>query len=391
MTLIASLDLHNLAEEIKRIGTELGFQQVGIADIDLTKHLDYLNYWIEQGYFGDMHFFPQRGELRAKPAELVPETLRVISVRMDYLPPDASFARDLADPDIAYISRYALGRDYHKVMRKRLALFGKRIKTHCQALHFRPFVDSAPVLEHALAEKAGIGWTGKHTLTLQVEAGSWFFLGELFINLPLPCDQPIAAQCGSCQACLSICPTNAFVDEYVLDARKCISYLTIEHQGAIPLALRPLMGNRIYGCDDCQLVCPFNQTAPLTCEADFYARPQLKSQSLLTLFNWDEATFLAQTEGTAIRRIGWYRWQRNLSVAIGNANAHKDYVNALQQALAALPTHALHDSQQAILAEHYSWAIKQQTDRLNNPENSGSTRQQARLTRAVRKGLPRDA
>jgi epoxyqueuosine reductase len=387
------LDLTHLSHLIKEWGKALGFQEVGICDIDLQAHEKPLQAWLDKHYYGTMSFFPQRGMMRARPAELLPGTCRIISVRMDYLPPDASFARHLHNTKIGYISRYALGRDYHKVLRKKLKQLGDKITAHCETAEFRPFVDSAPILEHAVAEKAGIGFTGKHSLTINPEQGSWFFLGELFINLPLPVDQPIDADCGSCSACMSICPTNAIVEPFVVDARKCVSYLTIEHDGSIPEQYRQPMGNRIYGCDDCQLVCPFNQTAPITTEADFYARPALHGQSLNTLFSWTEAEFLHHTEGSPIRRIGYAKWQRNISVALGNAQRDAALVNLLEQKLALLSSAKFSDygfaaqptpAQTDMLLEHLQWAIEQQQVTIEN-------RQQARLVRIVQKGLPRDA
>lgn len=372
--------LVQLANKIKAWGIELGFQQVGICDPDLSKHEELLQAWLAKGYHGEMQFMQEHGNKRSRPAELLPGTLRVISVRLDYLPPDASFARNLQQADKGYISRYALGRDYHKLMRNRLKQLGNKIKQECQLLNFRPFVDSAPVLEHALAEKAGLGWTGKNSLTLNREAGSWFFLGELFVNIPLPIDHPVKEQCGQCKACLTMCPTQAIVAPYVVDARRCISYLTIELKGAIPLELRPLLGNRIYGCDDCQLVCPWNRYAQITHEEDFHPRKKLHQQELLTLFSWDEETFLSNTEGSAIRRIGHQRWQRNIAVALGNAPYSEAIIAQLQQALAGASE---------LLAEHLHWAIAQQQDKAAQP--AAQKRKTLRLIRTVEKGLPRDA
>ena len=372
------VDYRELAENIKAWGKALGFQQVGISDLDLKHHEAHLQHWLDKGYYGDMHFFPERGMLRARPDQLVPGTLRIISVRMDYLPPDAGFAKNLKNTRLAYISRYALGRDYHKVMRNRLKKLGEKIQHACDDLNFRPFVDSAPVLEHAVAEKAGLGWTGKHSLTLNKQAGSWFFLGELFINLPLPVDQPVEEGCGNCTACISICPTQAIVEPYVVDARKCISYLTIEHKGAIPEQYRALIGNRVYGCDDCQLICPWNRYAAITDENDFHPRQSLQHQALLDLFEWDQTTFLQRTEGSAIRRIGFERWQRNLAVALGNAPFDTAIVKALQN---ALPTSS------ALVAEHIEWALAQQ----QNKSTQHDSRLTQRLIRSIEKGLPRDA
>tara|TARA_B100001059_G_scaffold143942_1_gene143848 strand:+ start:1034 stop:2053 length:1020 start_codon:yes stop_codon:yes gene_type:complete len=310
-----------LAQQIKLWGQQLGFSEVGITDIDLTKHEAQLQRWLDAGYHGSMDYMAAHGMKRARPSELVPGTQRVISVKMNYLPPDSGFAKNLKNTEKAYISRYALGRDYHKLMRNRLKQLGKKIEQQVGDYGFRPFVDSAPVLERQLAEKAGLGWRGKHSLLINKEAGSWFFLGELFVDLPLPIDDENTFEgCGKCVACITLCPTGAIVEPYVVDARKCISYLTIEHQGAIPEQYRTLMGNRIYGCDDCQLVCPWNRYGQITDEQDFHPRTQLKNKDLLALFAWDETTFLTNTEGSPIRRIGHERWLRNIAVGLGNAD-----------------------------------------------------------------------
>jgi epoxyqueuosine reductase len=378
MSSFPQVDYQQLTENIKEWGKALGFQQLGIADIDLKNHEKFLQDWLDKGFHGEMTYMETHGMKRARPAELLSGTLRVISVRMDYLPPDASFARNLQDQNKAYVSRYALGRDYHKVMRAKLKKLGEKIQQHCSGLNLRPFVDSAPVLEHAIAEKAGIGWTGKHSLTLNKEAGSWFFLGELFINLPLPIDQPVQENCGSCNACMTICPTQAIVEPYLVDARRCISYLTIEQKGPIPEQYRTLIGNRIYGCDDCQLICPWNRYAQLTDQSDFHPRKQLHQKDLLELFSWDEQTFLSNTEGSAIRRIGFERWQRNIAVGLGNAPYQHVIVETLQQRLA---------NSSELVAEHIDWAIKQQLSKSQN----GVNRLTRRLIRSIEKGLPRDA
>jgi epoxyqueuosine reductase len=378
MSLLPQVDYQQLTENIKTWGEALGFQQLGIADIDLKKHEKFLQDWLDRGFHGEMSYMESHGMKRARPAELLSGTLRVISVRMDYLPPDASFARTLQNQNKAYVSRYALGRDYHKVMRSKLKKLGEKIQQHCAGLSLRPFVDSAPVLEHAIAEKAGIGWTGKHSLTLNKEAGSWFFLGELFINLPLPVDQPVQENCGSCNACMTICPTQAIVEPYLVDARRCISYLTIEQKGVIPEQYRTLIGNRVYGCDDCQLICPWNRYAQLTEQTDFHPRKQLHQKDLIELFDWDEQTFLSNTEGSAIRRIGFERWQRNIAVGLGNAPFDRAIVAALQKRLV--------DSSE-LVAEHIEWAIKQQLAK----SQTGVNRLTRRLIRSIEKGLPRDA
>ena len=396
MSQIDSIDLDVLAQNIKDWAKALGFRHVGICDVDLSQHTEHLQQWLDNHYYGQMDYFPERGMLRSDPAKLVPGTIRIISVSMDYLPPDASFAKHLSDPTKGYVSRYALGRDYHKLVRKRLKQLGQKITAFCAETQFRPFVDSAPILEHAVAEKAGIGFTGKHSLTINPSTGSWSFLGELLINLPLPIDTPITDNCGSCTACISICPTNAIVNDYIVDARKCISYLTIEHHGAIPVQYRQAMGNRIYGCDDCQLVCPYNREAPLTQETDFFAREPLHGNSLATLFSWTEDEFLLHTEGSAIRRIGYAKWQRNLTVAIGNAPLDETLQQLLINKSQYLHTASASDynaygfsvpptpEQRAMLQEHLEWALAKHGQHE-------SSRQQARLVRSIQKGLVRDA
>lgn len=374
-------DLKQLAQKIKQWGRVLGFQHVGICDTDLSVEEPRLKEWLDKQYHGEMDWMAKYGTLRARPHELLPGTLRVISVRMNYLPPGAAFAHTLNDPNLGYISRYALGRDYHKVLRQRLKKLGEQIRDYCGALNFRPFVDSAPILERPLAAKAGLGWIGKHSLLLDREAGSWFFLGELLIDIPLPLDKPQADQCGRCVACITTCPTGAIVEPYVVDARRCISYLTIELKGVIPESLRPLIGNRIYGCDDCQLICPWNRLAQLTDEGDFSPRAVLHSPQLLTLFSWDEDTFLTMTAGSSIRRIGYLRWLRNIAVALGNAPYHQDIVRALQSRRGYAD----------LLDEHIDWAIAQQNQRQQQVSGDVQSLQQKRLVRAINKGLPRDA
>jgi len=381
MSSLNTSELLSLAENIKAWGKVLGFQQVGICDVDLQQYESHLQSWLEKGYAGEMNYMLEHGMKRARPAELMPGTMRVISVRMDYLPPNAKFAHTLKNKQQAYISRYALGRDYHKLLRARLKKLGEKIKTECKELNFRPFVDSAPVLEHALAEKAGIGWTGKHSLTINKEAGSWFFLGELFVDIPLPVDKAVEENCGNCNACITICPTQAIVEPYVVDARRCISYLTIEQKGAIPEQYRSLIGNRVYGCDDCQLICPWNRYATITDEADFHPRQKLMSRELIDLFAWDEPTFLKNTEGSAIRRIGFERWQRNLAVGLGNAPYSIQIVSTLQDAL----KHATD-----LVKEHIQWALVQHQQKAMKDEKNDSRLTQ-RLVRSIEKGLVRDA
>ncbi|WP_417710117.1 tRNA epoxyqueuosine(34) reductase QueG [Pseudoalteromonas umbrosa] len=374
---ISTINYTELAEKIKCWGKELGFAEVGITDINLSEHEKQLQRWLDLGYHGEMEYMAAHGMKRARPAELVPGTKSIVSVKMNYLPPDASFARALKNSTTAYISRYALGRDYHKVLRNRLKKLGQRIEQEVGQYGFRPFVDSAPVLERQIAEKAGLGWRGKNSLLIHKQAGSWFFLGELFVDLPLPPDQKqVEEGCGKCNACISLCPTGAIVEPYVVDARRCISYLTIELQGAIPEEFRPLLGNRIYGCDDCQLVCPWNRFGQLTDEEDFHPRKTLKDRELLELFAWDESTFLKNTEGSPIRRIGHERWQRNLAVGLGNANYDEQIIAALTEKLP-------HVSE--LVQEHIYWALEQQRLKLHDE------RKKARLIRIVEKGLPRDA
>ncbi len=385
----------DLAEKIKQWGKDLGFDQLGISDIDLSTHETYLQTWLDNQYHGSMDYMARHGMMRARPNELEPNTMRVISARMNYLPPNASFAKTLKDKQLGYVSRYALGRDYHKLMRKRLQQLGQKITEHCAEFEFRPFVDSAPVLERPLAEKAGLGWVGKHSLLINQSAGSWFFLGELLINLPLPVDSKPENQCGQCVACMTICPTNAIVDPYVVDANRCISYLTIELKEAIPEHLRSAIGNRIYGCDDCQLICPWNKFGQITQEHDFHPRNGLDGSSLLTLFSWTEQEFLQRTQGSPIRRIGFERWQRNIAVALGNAPFKQQIIDVLQQQKSISTT---------MVVEHIEWAIAQQQAKskaMNNDQTLAievkttadhkAERLNQRLIRAVEKGLPRDA
>ncbi len=342
-----------LAAAIKAWGRELGFQHVGIADIDLGEHETWLLDWLVVGFHGEMSYMARHGVRRSRPAELVPGTVRVIAARMDYGPLDAAEPwRVLRHPELGYVSRYALGRDYHKVLRQRLQRLAERLAAAIGPFGYRVFVDSAPVLEKALAEKAGLGWIGKHSNLLDRRAGSWFFLGEIYVDLPLPVDQPATAHCGRCTACLDICPTQAIVAPYRVDARRCISYHTIELPGPIPLEFRRAMGNRIYGCDDCQLACPWNRFARPTVEPDFRVRHGLDAPSLVELFGWDEAEFLRRAEGSAIRRIGHERWLRNVAVALGNAPQSPAVVDALQARL-AYPSE--------LVREHVVWALAEQT------------------------------
>jgi epoxyqueuosine reductase len=340
-----------LAQQIRLWATELGFQQVGISDVDLGENEAYLEKWLAAGYHGSMDYMASHGKKRSQPDQLIPGTCTVLSLRMDYLVEDTQPLKILESPDKAYISRYTLGRDYHKLIRKRLATLAKRIEAEAGGGQYRAFVDSAPVLERAIAERAGLGWIAKNTMLINERAGSWFFLGEIYTDLPLTPDSPQESKhCGTCTACLDICPTNAFVGPFKLDARKCISYLTIEYDGSIDPELRPLMGNRIFGCDDCQLVCPWNKFAQPTTETDFKPRHQLEDVELVELFLWDEATYLAKTEGSAMRRIGYQRWLRNLAIALGNAPTSGSVV-------AALKFRAGHPSE--LVREHVDWALQQ--------------------------------
>lgn len=338
-----------LLQQIKEWAAEFGFQQVGISDIDLREHQDYLQKWLDAGYHGSMDYMARHGSKRSRPEQLVPGTCRVISLRMDYLYEDTQALEVLDSSELAYISRYTLGRDYHKLIRKRLAQLAQRIEAEAGGGQYRAFVDSAPVLERALAERAGLGWIAKNTMLINDKAGSWFFLGEIYTDLPLPTSKPQTSKhCGSCSACLEICPTNAFLGPHQLDARRCISYLTIEHRGSIDPELRPLMGNRIFGCDDCQLVCPWNKFAKATNEPDFRPRHQLAAPQLVELFLWDEQTYLKNTEGSALRRIGHESWLRNIAIALGNAETSDNIIAALQQ-------RAAHDSE--LVREHVNWAL----------------------------------
>jgi len=343
-------DLARLALDIKRWGVELGFQQIGIADTALPTDEKYLRDWLQAKRHGEMAYMAHHGDKRSRPQALWPGTVRVISARMDYDPPRVADAWQVMDQGtLGFVSRYALGRDYHKVLRRRLARLGQRIEAAAGDFQTRAFVDSAPVLEKALANKAGLGWIGKHSNLINRGAGSWFFLGELYTNLPLPLDTPSGNHCGSCRRCLDICPTDAIVAPYQVDARRCISYLTIELKGSIPLDLRPLVGNRIYGCDDCQLVCPWNKFACKTAEADFLPRHGLDNAALVDLFAWDEDTFLARTVGSPIRRIGHTRWLRNIAVALGNAPSTPTIVEALRQRS---------DHPSPLVREHVQWALQ---------------------------------
>ena len=348
----------SLKRDIEEWARELGFQQVGVTGVDLSDQQPHVRRWLARGFQGEMGYLARNVEKRLNPPLLAPGTCTVISARMNYLPAAADAIATLAEADRAYIARYALGRDYHKLMRRRLAQLANRINTAVQRVdaRFRAFTDSAPVLEKALAEQAGLGWIGKHTLLIHPDAGSWFFIGEIYTNIALaPAEAVQPDQCGNCRACMTVCPTDAIVGPQQLDARRCISYLTIEHKTAIPENLRPLIGNRIFGCDDCQLYCPWNRDAPVTAEHAFFPRTirsrtsaRLDRATLLQLFDWDEATFLRNTEGSPLRRIDYERWQRNLAVALGNGPSSPEAIRALRHRL---------PSTSPMVREHILWAI----------------------------------
>ena len=342
----------DISAKLTEWGAELGFDAIGVSSIDLSSAEQKLWTWLEQGYHGDMAWMQRHGTKRSRPAELVEGSLSIISVRMNYWPESSAPAEMVLNhPELAYISRYALGRDYHKVLRQRLEKLAHYLQLEIGPMRYRVFVDSAPVLEKPIAVKAGLGWLGKHTNLINREVGSYFFLGEIYTDLPLAETGTIKEHCGSCNACIQICPTQAIIAPYILDANRCISYLTIEYAGSIPHEFRPLIGNRIYGCDDCQLICPWNRFAPISIETDFKIRHQLDSAYLVELFAWNEAEFLEKLEGTAIRRIGYERWLRNIAVALGNAPTSRKIRKALLNKLAT-PISAL-------VREHIEWALQQ--------------------------------
>ena len=344
-----------LLEDMQIWARSLGFQQLGVSDIDLSAAEDQLQQWLARGFHGEMEFMQRHGSLRTHPEELVPGTIRVITARMDYWPETAADAwQVIGESELGFISRYALGRDYHKLIRKRLLRLSQRIEEAVGAMGYRVFTDSAPVMEKALAQKSGLGWIGKHTNVLNRQNGSYFFLGEIYTDLPLPLTEPVSDHCGSCTACIDICPTQAIVAPYELDARRCISYLTIELRGSIPVEFRPMMGNRIYGCDDCQLVCPWNKFAQMTTESAYLPREGLDAPQLVELFSWTEAEFLQRLEGSPIRRIGYECWLRNIAIALGNAKTSQKIVATLKDRLE-------HPSE--LVREHVQWALEQH----NNP------------------------
>lgn len=365
-----------LSQQIHTWGQELGFDAIGITNTQLTGYKENLLEWLANGYQGDMAWMSDHGDMRYNPESLMPGTQRIISARMNYLPMASQHIKTLKDGNKAYIARYALGRDYHKVMRKRLAMLATKINDYAQKAGLglasqRAFVDSAPVMERPLAEKAGLGWIGKNTLVIHRDAGSWFFLGELYTSLPLISNTQTSQNlCGTCTACLKVCPTDAFPKPYTLDARRCISYLTIENKGPIALEFREAMGNRVFGCDDCQAICPWNKYAHTTNQPDFAPRHQLDGSDLLTLFLWDEATFLKNTEGSPIRRVGHQGWLRNLAVGLGNAPHSATIVQALKQQL----EHA-----NPMVQEHIQWALEQQ----NNPNRRRKRKIKADIIRII--------
>ncbi|MDF2691111.1 MAG: queG [Gammaproteobacteria bacterium] len=351
MTAHIEANFAELALQIKSWGKELGFQEIGITNTDLSIAESRLNQWLAKGYHGEMDYMQRHGTKRTRPEELLPGTLRIIVGRMDYLPADPEFKEALQNSNKAFISRYAQDKDYHKLIRKRLQELAKRIEQETGQFQYRAFVDSAPVLEKPLAQKAGLGWIGKHTNLINPKAGSWFFLGSLYTDLPLPIDEPFSKNhCGSCSACIDICPTQAIIGPHQLDARRCISYLTIELKGPIPEEFRKMIGNRIYGCDDCQLICPWNKFAKTSKEISFQANRGLKHPDLIELFNWSEQAFFKKTEGSAIRRIGYEKWLSNIAIALGNAPTSPEIINALKAKL---------NFTSELVKEHVEWALKQ--------------------------------
>jgi len=347
---MTEIDIKLIAADIKKWGVELGFQEVSFTDIDLSKYEHHLKNWIDRNYHGAMSYMAENYDKRCHPEQLVPGTIRVVCVRMDYALDSEDSLKSMQNTGKAYVSRYARGRDYHKLIRKRLQKLARRIQDVAGPFGYRAFVDSAPVLERALAEKSGMGWIGKNTMLINKRAGSWFFLGELFTDLPLPVDEQVSDHCGSCSACLDICPTKAFVKPNLLDATRCISYLTIELRTSIPVEFRKPMGNRIYGCDDCQIICPWNKFSKPTDEKDFTPRHNLDDAQLVDLFGWSERKFLNRTEGSAIRRIGYDCWLRNIAIALGNAPSSKAVDRALRARL---------NNVSDMVNEHIEWALLQ--------------------------------
>ncbi len=377
---MSALNKQQIKQKISEQALAIGFSSCGFSTLDLNEHAEYYRQWLDKKYYGDMEYMKTRESIRLNPKELVESAFTIISVTLNYLPSDAQFGQALAS-NKANISRYALGRDYHKLMRKKLARLTELIKSYTTTEQHRPFVDSAPILERAYAEQSNLGWIGKNTMLIHPTQGSFFFIGEIVIDLDLNdnenYEKKIPNQCGECKACLVHCPTDAFASPYVLDARKCISYLTIEHFGSIPIELRKPIGNRIYGCDDCQIVCPWNRFAIPSDETDFKPRNSFEDIELLELFSWNENTFLKQTEGSPIRRIGFERWQRNLAVALGNAHYSKTIVDALLEKL-KLTTSPL-------VLEHLTWALSEQ----ENKKDASAVKNENKLDRTCKKILKR--
>ena len=383
---LSQQQLLSVKQELHRCAIDCGFQDLRISDIQTKGYFERFTQWVKEGKHGEMSFLERNQNLRQFPNELHPDTCRVLTVRLNYLPPDAKFNTPLSNPTKANVSRYALGKDYHKLFRKRLnqlvRLAQQRID-QLNSIEFRVFVDSAPVLETAFAEKSGIGWKGKHTLIINETAGSWFFLGEIFINLPLPTDPPVEAKCGNCTACISLCPTDAIIDNKQVDARKCISYLTIENKGEIPASLRDKIGNRIYGCDDCQLACPWNRFSQVSQTEDFLPRHQLDNIGLLELWSWSEQEFLKNFEGSPIRRIGFQSWLRNLAVAIGNSGLGNEAIEQLEHKK---------DVANSLVVEHIDWAIEKLNKSLaSNTASPILTAKTRKLINCVDTMLSRDA
>ncbi|MDH5630193.1 MAG: tRNA epoxyqueuosine(34) reductase QueG [Gammaproteobacteria bacterium] len=375
------LDLRKIKNNICKIAEQYGFQDARVSDTATEKYMPAYKEWIAKGYHGDMYFLEENQKLREFPEKLHPDTTRIISLRYDYLSDKANFLLPLKDPNLANISRYALGRDYHKIMRKKLQRIASDIETMISQsfqLNYRVFVDSAPVLETLFAEKSGLGWKGKHSLIINKDAGSWFFLGEIFINLPLEVDEQVEDLCGSCTACINLCPTNAIIKGKQIDATRCISYLTIENKGAIPENLRDLMGNRIYGCDDCQLACPWNRYSNLSNDPSFNPKHNLQNISLLELFQWNENDFLKNFEGSPIRRIGFEKWQRNLAVALGNSEADDQKIAVLKSKIGNISQ---------MVDQHILWAL----EKLNSKDKRSISDKQKKLINCVTNMLPRDA
>jgi len=353
------IDYQKLATQLQNWAVELGFSNLGFTHACLDDYSEKFKSWLAQGFHGEMDYMARNQELRLDPAQCMPGTVTIISVTMNYLPPATNIIKNLKNRTKAYISRYALGGDYHKYMRKRLQKLADKLTTEIGPFGYRAFTDSAPVLEKPLAEMAGLGWIGKNTLLMNKQDGSWFFIGELFTDLPLPTNQTkVTDSCRKCKACLTICPTQAIVEPYLLDARRCISYLTIEYKGIIDESLRPLIGNRIYGCDDCQLICPWNRYAQSSQHQHFNPRKQLDDSDLLTLFNWSEIEFLNNTAGSPIKRIGYDRWQRNIAIALGNAPYRQEIISALN---------AKFSSCKELVKVHIKWALEQQLIKRNQP------------------------